>query len=223
MRTPSPAIDCLIAIQCVTLSAAPSRDDAYVAAAITSGPANVAFWRPGAERWCPPVLLGQTEEKLGQWRRLLPRDPVEDLLFFRGRLHQGFYALDIEEQLVVYIPDTAGDDANSHDMLTVRVIRYTIQMDAATSDHVVLSRYLVESRGDLLMARYLGPQGFDVFSLQGEQSVVAGRVHATWRRCPYPTGRALFLGRGCSMAVESGAGSHLLMHSLADDESWFYP
>lgn len=100
---------------------------------------------------------------------------------------------------MVYIPDTAGDDANSHDMLTVRVIRYTIHMDLGS------------------------PQGFDVFSLQGEHSVVPGRVHATWRRCPYPTGRALFLGRGCSMAVETGAGSHVLMHSSADDESWFYP
>ncbi|KAK3131156.1 hypothetical protein QOZ80_6BG0502750 [Eleusine coracana subsp. coracana] len=171
--TPSPPIDCITVIKYLTLSSSPTREGTFIVAAVTSGVANIAFWEPGAERWCPPTLAGLTDEQLQRWRRNLPRDPVDDILYFRGCLHEGFYVLNGDETLLVYVPE-AGEGSNDKTP-KVHVVSYLFQSGTSMTDpnSRVKARYLVETRGNLLMVRHLsssdGSDQFEMFVLEGER------------------------------------------------------
>ncbi|WVZ78753.1 hypothetical protein U9M48_026410 [Paspalum notatum var. saurae] len=232
IRSPAPEVDCVVAIKCLVLSAAPTPDGAYMVAAMASGVSNVAFWHPGTDRWWPPIQAN--DAGFGNWRRMLPRDPVVDLIYCRGRLHHGFYVLNRQEQLVAYVEDDKGASDEEADAqngmskpLTMKIIRYIFgSKTEGDPERAVLARYLVESDGELVMVRHLGsPEEFELFILEEEPALEEDVVLARWRRCPVLGGRALFLGRGCSRSVETGMPLCHVIHcsQLSEDSDWFYP
>lgn len=229
VRNPAPPRDCVVGIKSMVLSAAPTSG-AYMVAAITSGVSNICFWRPGAERWWPLTPVVANAADLAHWRRMLPRDPIMDMVYFRGRLHEGFYVLDGQERLVVYVEDENGGNGNDNNgglnPINMRMITYAFASDLqGDSDRVVRGRYLIESRGDLIMVRHLDcPEGFEFFTLEAEEDLGGDQVRAKWLKCSVLAGRALFLGRGCSRSAESGSELGHIVHCSvsSEDTEWFY-
>lgn len=159
----------------------------------------------------------------------MPRDPVIDLIYFSGRLHKGFYVLDSQERLTVYVEDEDGGNGNGNNgslnPIAMRMLTYSFTSDIqADSDRVVRGHYLVESRSELIMVRHLDcPEEFEFFTLE-EEHLGGDQVRATWCMCPILAGRTLFLGRGCSRSAESGSELGHIVHCSfpSEDTEWFY-
>ncbi|KAF0933349.1 hypothetical protein E2562_017971 [Oryza meyeriana var. granulata] len=89
----APHVTNISLIHAVILSAAPSHmahthiHPCY-AAAIVSGNPNIAFWRPGMSYWTPPML--KRDAPMKKWKKMLPKDPIEDVIFCVGPLGEGF-------------------------------------------------------------------------------------------------------------------------------------
>lgn len=198
-------ITCPMMIRAAAMSAAPPSGACFVAA-MTSSQTNMAFWRPGMDRWLstwPPV----------------PCD-AQDLTFHEG----WFCVVTSTEELFCYkteiAPAGAGDGASS---LTIQHIAYQIRrhhLMAPTEPGEIVSRYVLPSASgaDLLMVRRFispargGTWRFQVFRLQKQQE---GQP-ASWRFYQM-SGQVLFVGRACSKAFDTGhAGSPGYIYFLDD-------
>ncbi|EMS52623.1 hypothetical protein TRIUR3_30686 [Triticum urartu] len=132
-----------------------------------------------------------------------------------------------KEDLLMFRPEPDGDGAQ----LSTFTVRYSFpgHRAAEPAPGQTVSRYLVVSRGELLMiVRFAGPgqrTRFDVLVLE-EKKIVGGadhndppRVLASWRRCCSAatlSGRRIFLGRGCSVAFDVGYPFPLYIYFLDD-------
>uniref|UniRef100_A0A0D9YR86 KIB1-4 beta-propeller domain-containing protein n=1 Tax=Oryza glumipatula TaxID=40148 RepID=A0A0D9YR86_9ORYZ len=200
LRNNNPDTTFINHIQAVILSYTPCQAHPYYAAAIVSGKPNIMFWRAGMSDWVPPMLKWDSGFKM--WQKQLSKDPIEDANYiFFGPLGGGFYVLNNKEDLLVYTPK-AND---RHGELTMSSVnKYQLRRNPRPTmpgPGEVLGRYLVESRGQLLMVvRFVSTEkatvAFDVFKLELKPP--------SWKKLTLDTlaDRTIFLVRGCSCAVE---------------------
>ncbi|XP_048552640.1 uncharacterized protein LOC125532748 [Triticum urartu] len=196
-------------IRAAAMSAAPPSGACFVAA-MTSSQINMAFWRPGMDRWLSaPVGRAPPE----------PRD-AQDLTFHDG----WFCVVDSDDDLFCYkteiAPAVAGGGGSS---LTIHHIAYKIRrhpLMATTDPGEIVSRYVLPSASgtDLLMVwRFISPARggtwrFLVFKLQKPQD----GLPACWRSYRM-SGQVLFVGRASSKAFDTGhAGSPGYIYFLDD-------
>uniref|UniRef100_A0A0D9VFI7 KIB1-4 beta-propeller domain-containing protein n=1 Tax=Leersia perrieri TaxID=77586 RepID=A0A0D9VFI7_9ORYZ len=222
LRNNVPDVTTINLIHAIILSAEPSGPRPYCAAAIVSGKPNIAFWRPGMNNWTPPMLKWSAGIK--QWQKLLSKDPIEDVThFLSGQLGVGFYVLNSKEELLVYTPNPNGKprELTMSSVQTFRTRRNPPQKEKSTASGSgsgeVLARYLVESRQQLLMVvRYVPTEkatvAFEVFRLEGKPTSL------TWRKLSFDelADRTIFVGRGCSVAVELRSRCPLYIYFLDD-------
>jgi hypothetical protein len=178
-------------IRSVTFSDAPSREGCLAAAHVSSA-FNLAFWRPGMDRYW--IAYG------------LPLDVIQDMIYYKNELKEGFHVLSNTEEVVVYTPN-GGPGAP----LVMSRSSYHVQKradykpDGLLHRSVNLSRYLVESRGKLLMIlrqlKWRRTIRFRIFEMNLEIAP-DGSSEASWVELHTLPGRLLLLGRGCSRAFE---------------------
>uniref|UniRef100_A0ACD5W1S3 Uncharacterized protein n=1 Tax=Avena sativa TaxID=4498 RepID=A0ACD5W1S3_AVESA len=174
-------------IRTVTFSDAPSREGCLAAAHISSA-FNIAFWRPGMDRYW--IAYG------------LPMDVIQDMIYYKNGLKEGFHVLTKTEDVVVYAP-------NGGPSAPLVMSRSSYHVQKRDDDHlpksISLSRYLVESRGKLLMVlRQLKRRRtvrFRIFEMNIETAPDGGS-EASWLELNALPGRLILLGRGCSRAFE---------------------
>lgn len=181
-------------LRMVTFSAAPTSADCLAAAHISSA-CNIAFWRPGMDaHWL--AYRHQT-------------GVIEDIIYRKSEVKQGFHVLTNTEDLLVY---AASSDQNAPLEMTCVRYRFEKRVDYNYNQSgFSVSRYLVESRGKLLMVlrEYSVGRGvgrctwvFRIFEMVLEILPHVQGAKASWVELRDLHGRALFLGRGCSMAFE---------------------
>ena len=175
-------------VRTIVFSAPPASPDCIAAAHVSSA-SNIAFWQPGMSR---------------HWIASRPEpDVIQDIIYYSGEEKQGFHVLTNREEVLVFAP-RAGRDPNA--LLEMTCASYQMRRRA---NHLpasfIATRYLVESRGKLLMVvRHCTgnprvrrrTRMFRVF----EMSLLP--TGAYWLEIHELSGRALFLRRGCSRAVE---------------------
>lgn len=127
----------------------------------------------------------------------------EDVIHFKG----SFHVLTREEQVRACRPVFSNNG-------NVQFEWHHYQFpDGRLYDHHVHGRYLVESRGELLMVIKLSPvyfwesgwtSGFRMFQMIRLENIVplADTTHCAWEELPDLDGRMLFIGRGCSRCYE---------------------
>ncbi|XP_047072549.1 uncharacterized protein LOC124681768 [Lolium rigidum] len=174
-------------IRTVTFSGTPSTDGSLAAAHVSSA-SNIAFWRTGMDRYWIAC------------RRNV--DVIEDIIYYK----EGFYVLSNTEDIVVYTPNIVDGD----DPLVMSSTSYLVQKradykpDSRLPKGVSMSRYLVESRGKLLMIlrhfKHKQRREFRIFEMN--LAVGGGGSEASWVELHALPGRMLLLGRGCSRAFE---------------------
>ncbi|PUZ56371.1 hypothetical protein GQ55_5G292200 [Panicum hallii var. hallii] len=187
-----------VLIRAITFSAAPSAAGC-VAAAITCGR------RPGIASYCLEI------DGHGTHRWTVPKSVVvygiEDVVYFEGGVVPGFHFINNREDISV---------ARTSNIRTLHWFWSKVQGEeddvfSTLPDSVYISRYLVVSRGRLLMVRrYFTWSGSDVrqtllfrvFECQIKLLHHHGFEIYSWVELEGLDGRALFLGRGCSRACE---------------------
>uniref|UniRef100_A0ACD5UWK5 Uncharacterized protein n=1 Tax=Avena sativa TaxID=4498 RepID=A0ACD5UWK5_AVESA len=193
---------CPVFVRTATMSAAPPAGGgagACVVAALTNGPTNIAFWRPGMDCW------STTKTQI--------RADAEDLAFHDG----WFYAVTPREELFRYKVSSRANGA-----IKVRGHGSTLyeSWQAPLVSGEIVSRYLLPSASgkDLLMVkRYVHPvRGtwrFQVFTLLQQQAeggpAFCRRFYRMW-------GQVLFVGRGCSKAFDTGSRQAGCIYFLDD-------
>ncbi|XP_040376163.1 uncharacterized protein LOC102709049 [Oryza brachyantha] len=183
-------------VRSVVFSAPPSSPDCIAAAHVSSA-SNIAFWQPATMSTSHWIA----------YRR--DTDIIQDVIYHWSAQLQGFHVLTNREEVLVYSPVAPGRPGAPQPLqmactrLSLRR-RDDYQPDAALPVTFVATRYLVESRGKLLMVvrHYTGnpvvrrrTRMFRIFELRPG-------APCSWLEIPELAGRALFLGRGCSRAVE---------------------
>ncbi|TVU35662.1 hypothetical protein EJB05_17563, partial [Eragrostis curvula] len=201
-------------VRMITLSDKPTARNCIAAAHLyfTGGGApQIAFCRPQVDRrWVRPVfgngLVGL----------------FDDAIYYRGEVYQGFYAINNQENLHVFMRL----DINGGATLVMRQVAFPVEGGAPChvrdtyGSAASVNRYLVESRGKLLMVvRHSGAGGsqstgmaqrvlhFEVFEMVVTLSPdnAADTSHsASWVELEDLDGRVIFVGRGCSRAFEAG-------------------
>ncbi|CAO2204261.1 unnamed protein product [Urochloa humidicola] len=217
MRVPRHGITTCLVVRAVALSAAPAppppphaasgspgRRGVCVAAALVSGVSNLAFVRPLVDP---------------QWVASGPVTGLQDILYHDGGAVRGFHAVTDDEAVTVFEQEEGAS--------TLRMARTSYRMqrrdnappastNRSLSPAAGVSRYLVESRGKLLMVvRHFpsvvvaggaaGARGFEVLELAVE-ALPGGEHAAAWVEVEVGgglDGRALFLARCCSRAFEA--------------------
>ncbi|XP_037406106.1 uncharacterized protein LOC119268551 [Triticum dicoccoides] len=199
-------------IRTITFSGSPSAEDCLAAAHVSSA-SNIAFWRPGMkEHW---ITCGVA----------VALDVIQDIIYYENGLKQGFHVLSNTEDIVVYTPNSVEGAS-----LVMSRSSYQIQKradyrpDNLRRKSRTVSRYLVESRGKLLMVLRLarrGKNGFRIFEMNLAVAP-AGGSEASWVELHSLPGRVLLLGRGCSRAVEVSQFNRLQLGSIyyLDDTSF---
>ncbi|KAF0916336.1 hypothetical protein E2562_005935 [Oryza meyeriana var. granulata] len=182
-----------------TLSASPSPRTYMIAAiVIIERRLEDEFWCQGRECWFP-----QRGPRLKQ---------PQDVIYY----NEGFYYVTATEGVVVYWP---GYGRPNNNQVLMRRVEYDMlqRKDYAGETqlmeyHGSITRYLVESRGQLLMVvRYIyndgGTQALRVFRFQvmprRATTAISRRPRATWVHVHDLEGRMLFLGQGCSRSFEA--------------------
>ncbi|KAG8055974.1 hypothetical protein GUJ93_ZPchr0001g31831 [Zizania palustris] len=193
-------------IRSIVFSAPPSSENC-VAAAHVSSSSNIAFWKPGmSTHW---AALGRES------------DVIQDMIYHSGELLEGFHVLTNREEVRIYAPlgDNPDPDAPLEMIYTTHPMhrRDDYQPDKALLPTSFTTRYLAESRGRLLMVlrHYTGNQCvgrrthmFRIFEMRPSSPAYsqpqngAAATEGSWVELPELSGRALFLGRGCSRVVE---------------------
>ncbi|KAF0932979.1 hypothetical protein E2562_013627 [Oryza meyeriana var. granulata] len=178
----------------------------YYAAAIVSGKPNIVFWRHGMNYWTPLMLKGDVLMK--KWKKLLPKDPIEDVIFCVGPLGEGFY-----EDLLLYKPRT--DDKHGELMMS-SMETYMVHRNPRPTmpgPGEVLARCLVQTRlpGELLMV---------IRFVSTEKATV---VFDSWKKLTFDTltNRTIFLGRGCSVVFDMWNPCPLYIYFLDDESARF--
>ncbi|KAI4999502.1 uncharacterized protein LOC123444017 [Hordeum vulgare subsp. vulgare] len=193
-------------IRAITFSGSPSAEDCLAAAHVSSA-SNIAFWRQGMNRhW---ITCG------------VALDVIQDIIYYENGLKQGFHVLSKTEDIVVYSPNA---DKGAPLVMTRTSYQVQERADILRRKSRIVSRYLVESRGKLLMILRLakgGKNGFRIFEMN---LVIApdGGSEASWVELHSLPGRVLLLGRGCSRAVEVSQFNRLQLGSIyyLDDTSF---
>ncbi|CAO1948096.1 unnamed protein product [Urochloa humidicola] len=219
MRVPRHGITTCLVVRAVALSAAPGRGRGCVAAAaIVSGVSNLAFVRPGVDR---------------QWVASEPVQGLQDILYHDGGGMRGFHAVTADESVTVFVQDE-GVPPGGASTYTLRMSRRSYRMrrrdnvptartNPSSPAAAGVSRYLVESRGKLLMVVRHFPsvavqhdggvgagvaaRGFEVLELAVE-ALPGGGDHAAaaWVELDGGLdGRVLYLARCCSRAFEASS------------------
>jgi hypothetical protein len=174
-------------IRTITFSGTPSMEGCLAAAHVSSA-STLAFWRTGMDR---------------HWiacRRNV--DLIQDIIYYNG----GFHVLSNTEDVVVYTANVNTPNVNGGP-LVMSCTSYLVKRADYTHDSLLpksysVSRYLVESRGKLLMilrlfkSKYHGE--FRIFEL----NLAGFGSEASWVELHALPGRVLLLGRGCSRALE---------------------
>lgn len=179
---------CLV-VRAVALSAQPTSR-ACIAAALVFGVSNLAFLRPCKDRrW----LASDTVHEL------------QDVLYHDGDGVRGFHVVDSDGAVRVFVQE--GDPGAADLRMASRRYRMQRPLNALESFSAGLSRYLVESRGKLLMVVRRAPSvqhgRFEVFEL-AVQALPGGDHAASWVELDDGLdGRVLFLARACSRAFEA--------------------
>ncbi|KAL5231814.1 hypothetical protein ABZP36_030590 [Zizania latifolia] len=181
-----------VVILAATLSSPPVHGHSVIAAIVSSfhdteltGGRNLAFWRLGdMDQW----ITGSISSS-------------DDVIFYHGAFHV-IDELDFVNALRVYVPLFDQDGNMEH--LHVEMIYFQLE-DHEYGEHVA-ARYLVESRGELLMVvRFTPHLGQPTSAFRVFQMVQAydGRFTGyTWEELHALDGRALFVGRCCSRSYE---------------------
>ncbi|KAF0922627.1 hypothetical protein E2562_001036 [Oryza meyeriana var. granulata] len=194
-----------IFIVAATLSRQPT-EERCVAAGIMGfyrspdDPWYIVFWQMGEQELTESFLTTEDEEEL----------IVEDLLYSNGAgaflfLTRGGHIREFHQPIFPL-----------QDMRT-EVLHFQPRGDDDDGGRLVLARYLVMSRGMLLMVIWLGtPQplpwptsAFRVFQREDRDVINDdGEVQAEhyWAKLPALDGRMLFVGRGCSRSYEAAHG-----------------
>ncbi|CAL4948334.1 unnamed protein product [Urochloa decumbens] len=222
MRVPRHGITTCLVIRAVALSAPPlaSRSrGGCVAAALVSGVSNLAFVRPGVDR---------------HWVASEPVHGLQDILYHDGSGGggvRGFHAVTADEAVTVFVQEEGVPGGASSSTSTLRMSWRSYRMQrrrhnapparanpsSPSPAAAGVSRYLVESRGKLLMVvRHFpsvafqhggvagtgaGARGFEVLELAVE--ALAGGDHTAVELDGGLDGRALYLSRCCSRAFEA--------------------
>ncbi|KAF0917395.1 hypothetical protein E2562_017847 [Oryza meyeriana var. granulata] len=183
-------------VRTIVFSVPPTSPDCIAAAHVSSA-CNIAFWQP--ETMSTTHWIAYRRD---------PSDVIQDIIYHRSALLQGFHVLTNREEVLVYSPMAPRSPCSPLQMACTRYSlrrRDDYQTDAAMPATFIATRYLVESRGKLLMVvRHCTgnprvrrrTRMFRIF----EMSLTA--LGASWVEIPELSGRALFLRRGCSRAVE---------------------
>ncbi|WVZ74965.1 hypothetical protein U9M48_023078 [Paspalum notatum var. saurae] len=198
IRLPRPAVLTCLVVRAVALSAPPTAPGC-VAAALVCGVSNLAFLRPRTDRrwWLAPEIT---------------LHGLQDVLYHDGAV-RGFHAVSSDDTVTVFVQEGAPDAAD----LRMAARRYRMQSQYYPYD-AGWTRYLVESRGRLLMVMRSVPSssarrgsvagratapGFEVLEL-AVQALPGGGHKASWMELEDGglDGRVLFLARACSRAFE---------------------
>uniref|UniRef100_J3LC83 KIB1-4 beta-propeller domain-containing protein n=1 Tax=Oryza brachyantha TaxID=4533 RepID=J3LC83_ORYBR len=169
--------------------------------------------------WTPPMLKWDTP--VNKWKKMLSKDPIEDAKYFlAGPFGKGFHVLTNKEDLLVYTPNT-NDKRRELTMSSVKT--YHVRRNPRPTmpePGEVLARYLVESRGKLLMVvRFVSSEkatvAFDVFRLDQPQPP---SWSWNWKKLTFDTlvDRSIFLKQGCSVSVEMRCPFPLNIYFLDD-------
>jgi hypothetical protein len=184
-------------IRMVTLSDVPTAGSCIAAAHTVGGYPSIIFCRPHVDcHWMPP---------------LMDTEPLQDTLYHRGAVYQGFYAISNRDNLYVFLPR----EINNGETLVMRQVVISFAPALAMGRRVVgstITRYLVESRGKLLVVlRYSGTTTgttdlrtlhFRVFEM--ELNPLPNGGHSTaWVELDGLDGRVITIARGCSRAFEA--------------------
>ncbi|CAL4901743.1 unnamed protein product [Urochloa decumbens] len=179
-----------IFIRVAILSAQPAAPlEGCVAAAIVTDLTPRYFFGP------PRITLWRMGSRLGS---CLFQFEAEDVIYHDG----AFHFLSDEGDLLVCWPEFQ-DEAPLE--------RLQVRQEIRSMQGYVLNngaRYLVESRGELLMVLRVQPpeevtSQFRVFRIMQEQAPDDDQAHDVWTELPALDGRMLFVGRGCSRSFEA--------------------
>ncbi|KAG8086471.1 hypothetical protein GUJ93_ZPchr0010g7455 [Zizania palustris] len=196
---PSPSgADFPVIMLAATLSSPPSdvEEDRCFGAAIVHcsssmhGPRHIILWLMGhhqAMRSIPPEQL--------DW--IFSQSEMEDVIYHNG----AFHFLSTCKNIVVCTPELHQGALQVHQESRL-FLRHGVRFNTAAV------RYLVESRGQLLMVVKTSinlpgqpPWEFNVFQMTHLQAPV-GEAKYTWTLVPKLGGRMLFIGHGCSRSYE---------------------
>uniref|UniRef100_K3XPM0 KIB1-4 beta-propeller domain-containing protein n=1 Tax=Setaria italica TaxID=4555 RepID=K3XPM0_SETIT len=195
--------DVPLVVHAATFSAPPSGPNQYMVAAIVliANRSTAAFWSEGSESWFSPSTGALLEAT------------AQDVIYYGD----AFFFVTSREDVVSFQPVFLGWNNN----VGLTRVDYDMQQRGDLDDDIgvhegmgvgVMRRYLVESRGRLLMVvRYFYNQSgsteqIRVFQFQvmpPEAAADDQRPRAAWENLGNQLdGRMLFLGRGCSRSLE---------------------
>ncbi|CAL4901235.1 unnamed protein product [Urochloa decumbens] len=190
-------------ILAATLSFPPDNKDCVAAGIVAYQPdvdaprqRHFAFWRPGGEVASCHVYVAPNAPPVE------PGLEPEDVVFHRD----SFHFLTQGERILECTPVLGVD----RDLLAVVADLPRFQNGGRSYAEFVRARYLVESRGDLLMVVRFAPDphaptsSFKVFQMLEQQKPDGAKGKASWCWSELDTlgGRMLFVGRGCSRSYE---------------------
>jgi hypothetical protein len=187
----------MVDIRMVTLSDVPTAGSCIAAAHTVGGYPSIIFCRPQVDgHWVPP---------------LMDTDPLQDTLYHRGELYEGFYSISNRDNLYLFMPM----EINNGETLVMSqfIISFppALAMDRRMAGSTI-TRYLVESRGKLLLVlRYSGrATGIDlrtlhfrVFELEIFPMPNAAGHSAALVELQGLDGRVITVARGCSRSFEA--------------------
>ncbi|XP_051212397.1 uncharacterized protein [Lolium perenne] len=190
-----------------TFSSPPGQDTQCFGAAIIDSTWGVcrpqlAFWSMEVASDRRPVAMGFLKSLCEPWSR------PEDVIYHRGAFH---FLTDAEHVVVYDIFKLQEVEEGRGICLRIGARHHEYLMQGVPrSSTSVMARYLVESRGELLMvARYVGNSptwfphtgGFQVYQAT-QLPTSTGQVQLAWTELHSLDGRMLFLARGCSRSYE---------------------
>ncbi|KAL6845349.1 hypothetical protein ACP4OV_024844 [Aristida adscensionis] len=195
LRVPRLGIETRLIVRAVALSAAPTSPGC-LAAALVCGTSNLAFLRPGLDtRWLAAEAI----------------HGLQDILYHDGEALQGFHAVTSQEVVAVFAQEGAPGAAALAMARRFYRMQWSRRVPGASSAAGV-TRYLVESRGRLLMVvrHFLSAEhgdgrtsGFEVLEMEVQAQSDGGHA-ASWVELDGGLdGRVIFLARGCSRAFEA--------------------